>query len=642
MAQNARVGARSREELDHFICSQVEPEDLNSQREDVVKAEELAADRPEEYFSPRKPRPRYDVQDAVSATTFQEFPAFWNGSQAQHFLSDITNRTGTRVVTKPVIRGLKHCIDAFLSIQLFIEIGDKQRITIGVKGFILYIWLAVCYKAHNNGIPTRENPVWHMCAVLRRAAVLIAVSGSSNADAEEADLEDLLRYWYLRVEQTCYTAGRNTGRPWSRSSWWMDIQHAENLFLDTNDTHAESYLRHLRKKRIWRLVDQLLKEELDSGRDTKSPMVAALKTWPAEIKLACWEVIASMEPRFLEACIQGTLTSYTLSGWDHPVKKEFDVLQARGNKAPGIYANFFTDRAGVALTPAQMAVVAAAMWRYCTSAPTADDNNWAVGVDCHFERWSWDAEFTRKGYRRYFDARNTADEKGSFLPARRSTRPRAQTQIFLKELRRRIEKLKGKGFQHRPSLRPLVEIGYAKEPMQRIEDHAEHVGSNYIMSLFHVLMLQNFGQDFQLTQHVIYSCWGPNQAWASEVLLTDLLQGYTKNGTGMSHYQAGLSNASSFQKAGDAAWFFVMTDGDVMQRTERALREEKAANDHLRQQSAALASQPMWAKGWRGQTLEELANVATESGPGPRSGLPNLRTTDALRTLFEKTVQKES
>ncbi len=96
---------------------------------------------------------------------------------------------------------------------------------------------------------------------------------------------------------------------------------------------------------------------------------------------------------------------------------------------------------------------------------------------------------------------------------------------FIEEVEKMTVAAKVVGRLHVPCARPLTEVGYAKRPNHRLSaHHAKHVQSNYIMNLFHVLMMKAFHNDFRLQQVVaLYSCWRSGQAWLSEIILTTIL-----------------------------------------------------------------------------------------------------------------------
>ncbi|KAK8178235.1 hypothetical protein BC567DRAFT_208697 [Phyllosticta citribraziliensis] len=48
-----------------------------------------------------------------------------------------------------------------------------------------------------------------------------------------------------------------------------------------------------------------------------------------------------------------------------------------------------------------------------------------------------------------------------------------------------------------------------------------------------------------ISQHVVFSCWMPQQGWVAEMLINRLGMGYTSSGYGFSYHPAGRSNASA-------------------------------------------------------------------------------------------------
>ena len=260
-----------------------------------------------------------------------------------------------------------------------------------------------------------------------------------------------------------------------------------------------------------------------------------------------------------------------MSKWPGPIEEELRLLQERGDRAPGIYANFFVDHAGMAPTPNQMRPLLGDLKRYMTRNPTFEDDQWATTVDCHpkFQRRSWPEEYTSAGRRRYLDLSNNRPRDHGLPPINRTRREVLRD--FIGHLETTLTRLESNGGANRPCPRPLVEVGYSIKPARRLEHHAKHVSSNYLMNLWDVLQLLRYGNDFHIHQVIVYSCWNTNHAWVAEIVLTRFLQAYTWWGSGFSHYQAGRSNGSSFQRGGDQSWAIVIQESCIKQRIHDAL-----------------------------------------------------------------------
>ena len=293
-------------------------------------------------------------------------------------------------------------------------------------------------------------------------------------------------------------------------------------------------------------------------------------------------MLGTMEPLLLRACICGTVGALA-ERHGSVVRKELLSIAER-EVTPGTYANFFTDRSGMALTPAQLRVVLEGMKRYLNLKASSPDLIWIWKIDrLHFPKKNWLRANVDGGLRRYTDWKPN-DPKHPNRPFKRDERRRAVLFHFIKEVERVISSYETAGRLHVPCVRPLTEVGYAKRPCHRLEKHhAKHVNSNYIMNLFHAVMMASLGRDFRLQQVILYSCWRSGQAWLSEIVLTRILQAYTDGGKGLSHYQAGLSNWSANRYVGDEVWHRVVKEINLERRLSASYEEEIADTKQRRQ-----------------------------------------------------------
>ncbi len=125
-----------------------------------------------------------------------------------------------------------------------------------------------------------------------------------------------------------------------------------------------------------------------------------------------------------------------------------------------------------------------------------------------------------------------------------------------------------------PCPRAIANIGFSVRPHNRLfKSHARHNQSNYIMNLFHALLVHHYQDEFLLQQTIIYTCWKVSQCWLSESLLTRIAQGYTTDGKGFSHYQAGLSNYRTYRGLSLEEWPLIRQEVDLG-RVRRAIQED--------------------------------------------------------------------
>lgn len=86
----------------------------------------------------------------------------------------------------------------------------------------------------------------------------------------------------------------------------------------------------------------------------------------------------------------------------------------------------------------------------------------------------------------------------------------------------------------------LSEFGYTHDPETRLRNHADHIGSNFLMNLVDAIC-QVYLQDFMLYQFVVYPIPDLDLVELAEIYFTRAGQGYLENGGGFSHALAGGS-----------------------------------------------------------------------------------------------------
>ncbi|KAF2418218.1 hypothetical protein EJ08DRAFT_703193 [Tothia fuscella] len=137
----------------------------------------------------------------------------------------------------------------------------------------------------------------------------------------------------------------------------------------------------------------------------------------------------------------------------------------------------------------------------------------------------------------------------------------------------RLNKITDPEERRMPMAMPLNEVGYANNCVRRLEAHAAHTSSNYIMNLAEsalVLAAKLNGKGdravrygYQVKQWVIYNLFEPAQGVLAEIFFSKLCHSYIHNGGGFSHYPAGLSNESYTCFAKNLVW-------DISKRREFA------------------------------------------------------------------------
>ena len=98
------------------------------------------------------------------------------------------------------------------------------------------------------------------------------------------------------------------------------------------------------------MVKLIIAEEVSSG---SSPLMSALKRSREIAQVEIRRMLGSMRPYVLQACILGKLSSMAECK-KSAIRTEMVRMWDRGDDVPGTYANFFTDKAGTALSPFQL------------------------------------------------------------------------------------------------------------------------------------------------------------------------------------------------------------------------------------------------------------------------------------------------
>ena len=529
------------------------------------------------------------------------------------FCEKLHQQTGTYALCHHTIAGLTDCLSRLNNTEILQQV-NRQRTGHAVKGLIITLWLFVYLKAHSNVPVTPYVHVGQKCGALRRAAIDLA-HDTEQGDPSKRLLELTLVYWERRI-RNAYAPGKALGYvDWSLIAWWNEIPDLPMLFQDHHDELQEKLMHLWKAEGLTEMTEYCLRLDLKAGR---SPLARDEKL--RETVIASRRMLGSMDPLLLEACICGNVASLA-ENQGSIVQKELRSIAARDELTPGTYANFFTDDSGTALTPAQLRVVMMSMRRYLNTSASPPDLVWIWKIDRrHFPKKNWLQHHVLQGLRRYTDWKSP-DPKHPDRHFKRDEKRRKVLFHFIREVETMIAVSEAAGRLHVPCARPLTEVGYAKRPSHRLNNHhAKHVQSNYIMNLFHVLMMDSFGRDFRLQQVILYSCWRSGQAWLSEIILTRMLQAYTDGGKGLSHYQAGLSNWSANRYVGDEVWYRILEEADVADRLDQSYNEEveeqKQRIETLEKRNAMSRALygpvPYFIQGENGKAVLELLDMIYE------------------------------
>lgn len=253
----------------------------------------------------------------------------------------------------------------------------RDQVSYTEKGLLLIIWLIVCLKVHNNIQPTIYKLLYMICGALRLAGIEIA-HDPSRVELSNQYLESSLTYWYKRIRHSYSDLNdKSRGVQWERVQWWSDLELQPLLFKDRSNAIEEQLLTSWEQDGLTEMVKECVRLELSTGH---SPLDAAVQQSPSGITNLAREILVTMPKTVPRACILGKLGAW-YEVPNSPLRNEMELIAKRDEVAPGIYANFFTDQSGMALSPAQLEVVVVNIKRYLDPNPSQEDNEWAYRID---------------------------------------------------------------------------------------------------------------------------------------------------------------------------------------------------------------------------------------------------------------------
>ena len=245
----------------------------------------------------------------------------------------------------------------------------------------------------------------------------------------------------------------------------------------------------------------------------------------------CLPILACINNAVLRHIICGNLA---LAYRKEPeVKQYLETRRERGNSQPAIYMQLFVAPNGLSPSPAELARLFQPVRSYCEIPKTDEQISEAVTIDRAFNPNSrWGIHTARKGKFKYLCDSVSSDSVISKNRIRNIL-------CFVKNLERRlgkvflcgksktslaehmVEPLRDTAAWTQPLDAPLVELGYAKSPTERLSSHRNHQSSNYIMNLWEAASKVVHGHGkFNMMQFVVFHVFEVPQAAAAEILLT--------------------------------------------------------------------------------------------------------------------------
>jgi hypothetical protein len=242
-------------------------------------------------------------------------------------------------------------------------------------------------------------------------------------------------------------------------------------------------------------------------------------------------LLAATGPKVLRSIINASLGRDMAA--DAEIRTQLSENLANNNFQPGIYMQEFTDENGVSPPSEELMSIVQSVKAYCRppGAMTAATVATAKNVDgVRGKKTSSDAQI-RSGDAKYISRDGIRSDT------------RVQKILdFCRNLEIRLDRRGAYGalWKH-PLDAAIVEVGYARAPVTRLQQHRQHSSSNYIMNLCSATGFVLFGKKYDMRQYVIFPIFNQYQACIGEKIFTKLAQGYTIGGTGFSHELAGRS-----------------------------------------------------------------------------------------------------
>ena len=371
--------------------------------------------------------------------------------------------------------------------------------------------------------------------------------------------------------------------PWTTAVHQVD----QEKVVHRNET-ADRYLEFLEKYGKEGLAISIIEEETKGDLTQLRTMTEQSPDGMRTLRREMASMLYSMDTSLLKAMIQGQLPrlAEVRSGSVYQAIKE---LNEQEFIQPGTYMNCICDYAGLSPTPHQWQRVCEQMLKYIQVGDEHNDLAQQIDQQIH-PKPEWSKDLAHKGLRRYTEWRSYM-ENGALTP---DALHRHWVRYFVDQLRQRME---GQPI-HAPLTVPVVEIGFSNDPDKRLRQHRHHESSNYLMNLAEAVFRVEYPGAFRLQQMIVFVCYRSIQPWLSEIVVTQLVQGYVKGAGGFSHETAGRSNTSSNRIVPAKIWNIfearIYADG-------RIVREMEANRQRLQ------ALEPA-----RIQVEEELAKAAEE------------------------------
>ena len=453
------------------------------------------------------------------------------------FASLLCTETATDDAHRHVMEGLSIATDTAGSIQLNDNTTHDDELDVYALALVVHVWQIVCLRMQHGILPPADTEV-SLCLSLTAYFLSAHAMVRNYCTVSPEELRYAVQYWEDRLRLM------GGGNRWMEDRWAKNVPHVHQDIGSHRNETATRYLEALEKFGKEGLTISIIEQE---GRGKCTQLRTMVQSSPdamRQVRRQIASMLYSMDTSLLKAMIQGQLPRLAEIG-SGPVYEALQELNGRDYIQPGTYMNCICDFVGLSPTPYQWQRVCEQMLKYVQYGN--EHNVLAQQIDHQIHpKPEWPKELAHKGLRRYTEWRSYM-EKGTYTP---DVVHRWWVRYFVDQLQKRME---GHSI-HAPLNVPVVEIGFSNDPRKRLRQHRHHESSNYLMNLAEAVFTREYPGCFQLQQRIVFACYRPIQTWLSEIIVTQLAQGYVEGGAGFSHEPAGSSNTSSNSKVPGEIW----------------------------------------------------------------------------------------
>lgn len=456
-----------------------------------------------------------------------------------HFLHHLSVETGTNSMEPRIKDGLAYSLHRARSINLDTDLSANKDLDIYAFAFVVHVWQVVCLRVLYGVFPD-HSPVLEFGAYSLSAHAMLRRHHSVSFQ----QLISAVQYWEHRLNDA-----HNCGS-WRKEAWLRAISESDFTNVQTRNETASEYLETLSRKGKSQLAFLIMQKDAEGPHSTPlrryTEGIHPKRSWALGEII---DILASMDSELLKSLIDGSLSRKAEIPAGQ-VSNALQRIQDQKPSPPSIYQNCICDQMGVSPTPVQWERVCEHMLEYVQGGK--ESNDLATVVDqLIYPTDDWPPQLARRGLRRYTEWRSYIEGDGDRQP---SSAHRDMVRYFVSEMMNRIEDDLQSGRGYIPLAAPVIEMGFTINTHHRLREHRKHQQSNYLMNLAEAMFKHLYPGSFRLQQLVIYACYRPPQPWFSEIILTQLGQGYTDGGGGFSHYPAGRSNGSAYNKTSTSEW----------------------------------------------------------------------------------------